>query len=138
MKKTKNINWKIQPRMLSWGTNGCATRGSINGNHSMKNCKERVINFEDFPSTFNFDVNFRSFSGAAGFSGFARPKTALPPETERSLTSEFGTGSGGSRALWPATRNITSIFGAYKHDGENFVFSLICFLLPKKHLLWRK
>ena len=45
----------------------------------------------------------RGFREAAGFSGFAWPKTALQPETERSLTSEFGTGSGGSRVLWPAT-----------------------------------
>ena len=56
---------------------------------------------------------------AASFSGFARPKTALPPETERSLTSEFGTGSGGSRALWPATE-ISRFLGVYKRDGENF------------------
>jgi hypothetical protein len=41
----------------------------------------------------------------ASFLGFTQPKTALPPWTERGLTSEFGMGSGGSRALWPATRN---------------------------------
>ena len=120
MKKTKNISWKIQPIMLSPVGNNCETCGIINGNHSMKNCKERVINFEDFPSTFNFDVRFQGFSGAASFSGFARPKTVLPPETERSLTSEFGTGSGGSRALWPATE-ISRFLGAYKHDGEIFL-----------------
>ena len=106
--------------MLSPVGINCETCGIINRNHSMKNCKERVINFEDFPSTLNFDVRFQGFSGAASFSGFARPKTALPPETERSLTSEFGTGSGGSRALWPATE-ISRFLGAYKHDGENFL-----------------
>ena len=42
----------------------------------------------------------------AGFPGFARPKTALKPGTERGLTSEFGMGSGGSRALWPATKLV--------------------------------
>ena len=45
-------------------------------------------------------------SGAASFPGFAWPKTALKPGTERSLTSEFGMGSGGSRALWPANPKI--------------------------------
>jgi hypothetical protein len=73
-----------------------------------------------FPPHQNFDATSWSLNGAAGFSGFARPKTVLPPETERSLTSEFGTGSGGSHALWPATRNITSILGAYKPDGKFF------------------
>ena len=58
-----------------------------------------------------------TIEGAASFSGFARPKTALQPETERSLTSEFGTGSGGSRALWPATE-VSRFLGAYKRDGE--------------------
>ena len=44
--------------------------------------------------------------GAAGFPGFAWPKTTLLPGTERGLTSEFGMGSGGSRALWPANPKI--------------------------------
>ena len=42
----------------------------------------------------------------ASFLGFTQPKTALTPWTERGLTSEFGMGSGGSHALWPATRDI--------------------------------
>ena len=34
------------------------------------------------------------------------PKTILQPETERGLTSEFGMGSGGTRALWPANPRV--------------------------------
>ncbi len=56
-----------------------------------------VINFE-YSLYGSAKLNFR----AASFPGFAWPKTTLTPETERGLTSEFGMGSGGSRALWPA------------------------------------
>ena len=52
-----------------------------------------VISFEYFSFIF---------SGVASFSSFAWPKTTLTLETEHGLTSEFGMGSGGSRALWPA------------------------------------
>ena len=69
-----------------------------------------------------------TIEGAASFSGFARPKTALQPETERSLTSEFGTGSGGSRALWPATE-VSRFLGAYKRDGEIFLLAFHPILL---------
>ena len=48
----------------------------------------------------------RAIKGAAGFPGFAWPKTTLLPGTERGLTSEFGMGSGGTRALWPANPKI--------------------------------
>ena len=44
------------------------------------------------------------FKWIASFSGFTWPKTILTPETEHGLTSEFGMGSGGSHALWPATQ----------------------------------
>ena len=53
----------------------------------------RVISLGDFHG---------NGEGVASFSGFTWPKTTLIPETERGLTSEFGMGSGGSRALWPA------------------------------------
>ena len=36
---------------------------------------------------------------AASFPKFTWPKTTLQLETERGLTSEFGMGSGGTRAL---------------------------------------
>jgi hypothetical protein len=48
-------------------------------------------------------------SGAASFLGFTWPKTTLTPKTERGLTSEFGMGSGGARALWPATPQKTLV-----------------------------
>ena len=47
--------------------------------------------------------------GSASFPDFTRPKTALQLGTEHGLTSEFGTGSGGTRALWPASTQSTSI-----------------------------
>jgi len=50
MKKRKNTSWKIQPKRLSPVGNNCETWGVANENHSRKNCKERVINFKDFPS----------------------------------------------------------------------------------------
>ncbi len=51
------------------------------------------------------------FKWIASFSGFTWPKTILAPETERGLTSEFGMGSGGSHALWPATQLLCLSFG---------------------------
>ena len=44
---------------------------------------------------------------SASFPDFTRPKTALQLGTEHGLTSEFGTGSGGTHALWPASAVIT-------------------------------
>ena len=38
----------------------------------------------------------------ASFPKFTWPKTTLQSGTEHGLTSEFGTGSGGTHALWPA------------------------------------
>gem|GEM_PF-4121030 len=49
---------------------------------------------------------------SASFPDFTRPKTALQLGTEHGLTSEFGTGSGGTRALWPASTHCTPT-GAY-------------------------
>ncbi len=45
---------------------------------------------------------------SASFPEFTRPKTALQLGTEHGLTSEFGMGSGGTRALWPASTHYTS------------------------------
>jgi hypothetical protein len=44
----------------------------------------------------------REERSVASFPGFAWPKTKLQRGTEHGLTSEFGKGSGGTRALWPA------------------------------------
>ncbi len=62
----------------------------------------------------------------ASFSGFTWPKTILTLETERGLTSEFGMGSGGSHALWPATQLSCSSFGF-----------LMFRLLFKKRIYWK-
>ena len=45
---------------------------------------------------------------SVSFPDFTRPKTALQLGTEHGLTSEFETGSGGTRALWPTTIRTTS------------------------------
>jgi hypothetical protein len=42
----------------------------------------------------------------ASFPSFAWPKTTLQRGTEHGLTSEFGMGSGGTRALWPANPSL--------------------------------
>jgi hypothetical protein len=54
------------------------------------------------------------FRWIASFPGFTWPKTTLTPETERGLTSEFGMGSGGSHALWPATQLPCLTFWFFK------------------------
>ena len=51
-----------------------------------------------------------SWSGVTSFPGFTWPKTTVQPETERGLTSEFGMGSGGTRALWPANPRLHGDF----------------------------
>ena len=58
---------------------------------------------------------------AAGFPGFAWPKTTLTPGTERGLTSEFGMGSGGSHALWPAT-TLSKIKFLFINLSERIIF----------------
>ena len=77
-----------------------------------------VINFE-YSLYGSAKLNFR----AASFPGFAWPKTTLTPETEHGLTSEFGMGSGGSRALWPAYPNI---FAEYEFIKLSLRLKLLC------------
>lgn len=62
--------------------------------------------------SWGFSRLLSGLSGVASFSGFAWPKTTLMPETERGLTSEFGMGSGGSRALWPAALECGGLFSS--------------------------
>ena len=57
----------------------------------------------------------------ASFPRFTWPKTTLQLETEHGLTSEFGMGSGGTRALWPADLHLP-VFLRYK-----LCFGLLCF-----------
>jgi hypothetical protein len=61
------------------------------------------------------------FRWIASFSGFTWPKTILAPETEHGLTSEFGMGSGGSHALWPAIQLLCLTFGSlmFRLDSRN-------------------
>ena len=47
----------------------------------------------------NHSQIFRSEKNVASFPRFTWPKTTLQLETEHGLTSEFGMGSGGTRAL---------------------------------------
>ena len=60
---------------------------------------------------FVYKETLLMFKLIASFSGFTWPKTILTPETEHGLTSEFGMGSGGSHALWPATKLLCLTFG---------------------------
>ena len=67
------------------------------------------IHKDSAPSRHSYPKKVQDAKGIASFLGFAWPKTTLTPGTERGLTSEFGMGSGGSRALWPATPIDSSI-----------------------------
>ena len=52
-----------------------------------------------YKGMLNLAVFWRDFEWAASFPRFTWPKTTLQLGTEHGLTSEFGMGSGGTRAL---------------------------------------
>ena len=69
---------------------------------------------------WEINENMRS---SASFPDFTRPKTALQLGTEHGLTSEFGTGSGGTRALWPASiQSISQTLIYFGHRVTKYIY----------------